>query len=91
MHNEQQCKESRGDVAILWTLRTEGTWEELPGHSSCLKGMQYYHKFKEISAKWEHAPVEIWILAILFFQREDDKGGGSGQSAGISQMAEPRP
>lgn len=74
MHEEQQCKESSGDVAILWTLRAEAAWQELPGHSSCLKGMQYYHKFKEISVKWECSPVEKWFLAILFFQRED-KGG----------------
>lgn len=95
MHKEQQCKEISGDVAILWTLRAEATWQELPGHSSCLKDMQYYHKFKEISVKWECSPVEKWILAILFFQREDNKWGGgggvSGQSAGISQMAESQP
>lgn len=90
MHKEQQCEESSGDVAILWTQRAEATWQEHSGRSSCLKGMQYYHKFKEISVKWECSPVEKWILAILFFQRED-KGGVSGQSAGISQMAEPRP
>lgn len=57
MHKEQQWKESSGDVAILWTLREEAAWEEFPDHSSCLKGMQYYHNFKEISVKWECSPA----------------------------------
>lgn len=40
LYAQSQCKENRGDVAILWTLMAEAASQELPGHQSCLKGMQ---------------------------------------------------